>query len=112
MGIAMDYLPLLPPGEWRTKEAEDHWSAILEWRESVTNSYRQQLYLAMTDARFASRMANSDYRTRFEREHKANCDQVDAAAQLHLKEHYVLTSGRWDPDFKLQWVPSDEASLR
>jgi hypothetical protein len=108
----MDYLPLLPPGAWRSREAEAQWDAILEWRESVTSSYRQQLYRAMTDARFASRMANPDYRTRFERKHKADCDRIDAAAMSHMKENYVPTSGPWDPDFQLQWVPSDEAPFR
>jgi hypothetical protein len=105
----MDYRPILPPGAWRTSEDEAHWGVILETREAVTSSYRQLLYLAMTDARFASRMANRDYRARFEREHKARCDEIEAAAQKHLKENYVPAGGEWDPDFELTWVPPHEA---
>ncbi len=111
MGLDMDYLPILPPGKWRSGEDEAHWSVILEWRETVAHIYRQQLYLAMTDPRFASRMANPDYRARFEREHKEKCVEIEAAARLHLKEKYVPESD-WDPDFELQWVPSHEAPVR
>ena len=107
--IDMEYRPVLPPGTWRSSEAEAHWNQILEWREAVTASYGQQLSLARADARFAARMANRDYRARFEREHKARCDEVEAAARRHLKENYVPTGGAWDPDFELEWVPSHEA---
>jgi hypothetical protein len=100
----LEYCPALPSGKWRTREAEAQWRAILESREAITNLYHQQLYLAMTDARFASRMANRDYRARVEREHKAKCDQNEAAAISHLKANYVPDTGDWEPDFELQWI--------
>ncbi|MGE0653202.1 MAG: hypothetical protein AB7P12_15870 [Alphaproteobacteria bacterium] len=104
----MGYVVLLPPGHWRSDEDEARWAELLAWHDSIGDLYRQEIYLSLTDAKFAARMQHSDYRARIEREHKARCDQVDAAVRAHLACAYDPDAG-WPDDFELEWVPDDQA---
>ena len=103
----MGYIVELPPGRWRTAEDEEQWRSILEWHDDIGVPYRQMMYLAMTDPKFAARMANEAYRARFEREHMEGCDQLVAAARWHVEQNYVPDGGDWG-DFEFCWVPDDQ----
>ena len=100
----MQYTPILPPGEWRTPEAEAQWQSLLEWHDTVGTLYRQQLYLSLTNPKIAARTQHPAYRDRLEREHTQRCRQVDAAIKTHLRIHYRRDDGEWPPEFDLEWV--------
>lgn len=104
----MRYVIELPPGQWRSAADEAEWEEILDWHASIGDQYRQQVYLALTDPKFAARMAHPAYRARIEREHKERCDRVDAAARSHLDRSYTPEGGVWDADFEFRWVPEAE----
>ncbi len=103
----MGYVVELPPGNWRSAEDEEQWRSILDWHDSIGDVYRQQIYLAMTDPKFAARMENPAYRARVEREHEERCDRVDEAARRHVEQSYVPDGGDWG-DFEFRWVPDVE----
>ena len=102
--LGMEYTPILPPGEWRTADAESKWLSLLEWHDTVGILYRQQLYLSLTNSKIAGRMQNPAYRDRLEREHTQRCQQVDAAIKTHLRIHYRRDDGEWPAEFDLEWV--------
>ena len=101
------HVVILPPGRWRSPQDEAHWRSILDWRDTVADTYRQRIYLAMTNPRFGARMSNPEYRARVEREHKQLCERIEAAARSHLEQGYVPDSGAWDAGFELEWVADD-----
>lgn len=94
----------MPPGGWRTAEAEAQWHSLLEWHEAVGILFRQQLYLSLTNPKIAARAQHSAYRDRIEREHTKRCGQVDAAIKSHLRMHYRRDDGEWPSEFELEWV--------
>jgi hypothetical protein len=105
----MRYVPVLPPGRWRSPEDEAHWDMLLEWHETVGVLYRQQLYRTHVDPEFAARMENVAFRTRFEKKHKEKCDQVEAAVKSHIERNYIPDAGTLEADFELQWVFTEDA---
>lgn len=104
----MGSVPLLPPGKWRSPDDAARWKMILKWNEEVGELYRQQLYLHMTNPKFAERIKNSAYKVRIEREHKKRCDEVEAAIRSHLRGNYIFEDGDWESELELVWVTSDD----
>lgn len=105
----MGYSPILPPGKWRSTHDKVQWDMLLEWHETVGVLYRQQLYRAHTDPKFATRMENPAFRNRLEKEHKEKCDQVDAAVRSHIARNYIPDDGALEADFELEWAFTENA---
>ncbi len=104
----MEFVPKLPPGAWVSREAVEHWEALLERRDSIIQVFRQGVYLCLREPTDSRRSSNLAVRARLEREHKANCDQVEAALKAQCRQCYVLDGQEWETDFELDWVPIDQ----
>ena len=104
----MELVPKLPPGAWVSLKAEEHWQALLERRDSIIQVYQQGIYRSLYDPTSSRRYSNPAFRARIEREHKASCDEIEAALKAHCRQSYVLDGGVWEPTFELDWVPNDD----
>ena len=105
----MEFVPKLPPGAWASLKAEEHWQALLERRDSIIQVYRQGVYLSLRDPTNSLRYSNPAFRARIEQEHKAGCDEIEAALKAHCRQSYVLDGGVWESNFEFDWVPIDQS---
>ncbi len=104
----MEYVPDLPPGAWASAEAEEGFQRLLERRESIIAVFRQGLYLSLCGSYPPPPRSPELFRARLEREHKINCDKVEAEIKEHCKRYYVPDAKVWEPDFELRWVRIDD----